>query len=89
MTSRRARCLNPLVGNPLGEMEYLYAVHEHRRAGFLEIEAPSVNFPQACEQVCLYRIAALNERPHLREQLGAIQPSNQLHHVSSPHETSG
>lgn len=61
MMPRRPSGLDSFVGNPFCEVKHPTAVREHRGAAQLEVEPPGIDLAQVNEQVCLDRIATLNE----------------------------
>ena len=83
MTPRRARRLDSLVGDPLREVEYALAVDEHRGAALLEIQPARIDLAEVGEQLGLDRVAALDQLPHPREQLGVGKPSERFRHDST------
>ena len=69
MPPRRARGLNPLVGNAFREMQHALTPGKHRGAPLLEIQLARIHLPQVDEQLRLDRIPAPDQIPDPLEQL--------------------
>jgi hypothetical protein len=80
MSPGRSRRVNPLVGNPLREVQDALAVAEHRRASLFEIERARFDLAEVCEQLGLDRVTALDQLAYPLEQLGIGESSQCIRH---------